>query len=490
VSVVGGWVGVVIETAPSVGVFEVEDLDADTLLRIVRADVVREKRVAARRELRFAEQWCRLNSLDLGEREEWEGTTLHIAGAGTPWLRAGAAREFAGALGVAVQTGQALLADGLDLRFRLPRTRQGVEELRVDAWKARKLAVLTRQLPLEAARWVDAQLAGRLHKVGLPTMEDVVLAAMATWCPELVAEREQRGRAAWKVRVSHGERDGWAGTSWMDVVAATGDVLDFHHLVCAVAQALAEVGDPDPMEALKAKALGLIGRGEHAELLESAARPKDTGERDARGDEAAPDSASGVERSASGAAGRPISAALVTAPRLVPAVRPDPRGVKRRLFVHLDADQLAAAMEGEQGTAQVAGFGRVTTDLLEGWLGQSGFTITPVVDLSRDDAVDRHDPPPWMRTLVMLRDRHCVAPYCQVDAWACDLDHIEPYRPHGPPGQTRPENLACLCRGGHNAKTHEGWRYHRTPEGSYLWTSPSGLRYRVTPGKGTEQLDD
>ena len=55
---------------------------------------------------------------------------------------------------------------------------------------------------------------------------------------------------------SHGERDGWAGTSWVDVVAGTGDVMDFHHLVCAVAQALAAAGDPDPMDALKAKALG------------------------------------------------------------------------------------------------------------------------------------------------------------------------------------------------------------------------------------------
>ncbi len=53
---------------------------------------------------------------------------------------------------------------------------------------------------------------------------------------------------------------------------------------------------------------------------------------------------------------------------------------------------------------------------------------------------------PWMRELVILRDGHCVFPGCQVDARSCDLDHITPYAPNGPPGQTRLDNLACLCR--------------------------------------------
>jgi len=174
-------------------VFEVEDLDADTLLRIVRSDVVAEERVAARRKLRMASRWCRLNVHGVGVREGMEGTGLHIAGAGTPWLRAGAAEELAGALGVRVNTAQALLADVLDLEHRLPRIRDRVEELRVDAWRARRVAVLTRELPRAAAAWVDAQLAGRLHRVGMGTVESVVLAALATWCPDLLAERERRG---------------------------------------------------------------------------------------------------------------------------------------------------------------------------------------------------------------------------------------------------------------------------------------------------------
>jgi 5-methylcytosine-specific restriction endonuclease McrA len=111
--------------------------------------------------------------------------------------------------------------------------------------------------------------------------------------------------------------------------------------------------------------------------------------------------------------------------------------------------------------------------------------------MQRGDAVDVHDPPPWMRELVMLRDGHCVFPGCTKDARSCDLDHIKPYvdpDDGGPPGQTHPDNLACLCRRHHRAKTAGVWRYTRTPAGNYLWHGPYGARYLVTP-TGTHSLD-
>ena len=91
-----------------------------------------------------------------------------------------------------------------------------------------------------------------------------------------------------------------------------------------------------------------------------------------------------------------------------------------------------------------------------------------------------------MRELVILRDRHCVFPWCARDARSCDLDHTTPYVPPdegGPPDQTNPQNLAPLCRRHHNAKTHGRWRYHRDPDGpgdTYTWTSPHGHTFHVT----------
>ena len=118
-------------------------------------------------------------------------------------------------------------------------------------------------------------------------------------------------------------------------------------------------------------------------------------------------------------------------------------------------------------------------------------TIRPVLNTTRTDAVDAHDPSTWMRELVVLRDGHCVFPGCTVDARSCDLDHLAPYVPvhrGGPPGQTSPANLACLCRRHHRAKTFAGWRYRRLPdppEGdrpgpTYEWTSPHLRTHRVT----------
>jgi hypothetical protein len=106
-----------------------------------------------------------------------------------------------------------------------------------------------------------------------------------------------------------------------------------------------------------------------------------------------------------------------------------------------------------------------------------------------------------MRELVILRDRHCVFPGCGIDARACDLDHLQSYVPlaaGGPPGQTTPANLACLCRRHHRANTFAGWRYRRLPDhdGSprqpdlpgptYEWTSPHLRTHRVTTHWATD----
>ena len=89
-----------------------------------------------------------------------------------------------------------------------------------------------------------------------------------------------------------------------------------------------------------------------------------------------------------------------------------------------------------------------------------------------------------MREQVILRDRHCVFPWCGRDARISDLDHTIPYVPPdegGPPGQTNPQNLAPLCRRHHRAKTFTGWTYHRARDGTHTWTSPHGHTWTVGP---------
>ena len=146
--------------------------------------------------------------------------------------------------------------------------------------------------------------------------------------------------------------------------------------------------------------------------------------------------------------------------------------------------------------------GTATLGLLSDWLHRMDtLTIRPILDPTRLDPVDTHDPPARLREAVILRDRHCVFPGCTIEARSCDLDHIDPYVPPdegGPPGQTNLTNLtnlACLCRRHHRLKTHTHWTYQRlhtntdtgtdngTGTPTYQWTNhTTGHTHTVTPG--------
>jgi hypothetical protein len=153
-----------------------------------------------------------------------------------------------------------------------------------------------------------------------------------------------------------------------------------------------------------------------------------------------------------------------------------PTLAKTRLYLHLTAADLFTDPRPTTGVGKAERLGPETVARIKEWLGHSRATIVPVLDLQREDAVDEHDPPPWMRETVILRDRHCVFPWCARDARACDLDHVEPYvamDEGGPPGQTNPLNLAPLCRRHHRAKTAGRWRYRRERDGTYTWRGPT-----------------
>ena len=92
---------------------------------------------------------------------------------------------------------------------------------------------------------------------------------------------------------------------------------------------------------------------------------------------------------------------------------------------------------------------------------------------------------PWaaLAEFVRCRDLTCRFPGCDRPADFCDVDHTVPYHLGGP---THASNLKCLCRKHHLLKTfwsgRGGWRDEQRPDGTVVWTSPSGHTYRTTPG--------
>jgi len=80
---------------------------------------------------------------------------------------------------------------------------------------------------------------------------------------------------------------------------------------------------------------------------------------------------------------------------------------------------------------------------------------------------------------VRCRDLTCRAPGCDRPAVECDIDHTIS---HGDGGPTHASNLKCLCRFHHLLKTFWGWRDKQLPDGTVIWTLPSGHTHVTLPG--------
>ena len=377
-----------IETDAMGAPIEVADLDAEWLLALAR-EAATECWKAERRRLRLAAQWCVLHpATEESGFVTWSDTGLPglcpdeeaaLGGEGTPLVAAFTPEPFAAALGVSTLTGLQLLADALDLQHRLPRLWAAVEALAVAPWKARKIAQATHNLSQAAAASVDAQLADRIGSCGWRAIETAVAQAIATYDPHLLETREKHGRDAWGVRLFHrgvatDGADDWVGTSHLEVTGDTLDLTTFHDLVCEQAAQLKALGDTDTLDIRKAKAVGVIANRQATldlgTLLGRRPVTRPTG----------PDGAACGQDQA----------------------LPPP---------HPDRPARARSRHGDgAGFGTVERFGPATIARIKDWAGRSRVTIQPVLDMARTDAVDAHDPPAWMRELVILRDQHCVFP--------------------------------------------------------------------------------
>ncbi|MFC4784862.1 hypothetical protein ACT8ZV_10320 [Nocardioides sp. MAHUQ-72] len=176
------------ETDASGEPVEIEDLDLDGLL-----SVLEQRRQGARAEdrgkLRVAAEWCVRHpaTADTGVAT-WGGPSVlltdeSLGGEGTPAVAAFAPEPVAATLGISTTAGMALIADALDLQFRLPRIWRLVQQLAVEPYRARQVAQATHQLSQAAAAYVDEQLAPRLSSCGWKAVETTVAHAIATFDP-------------------------------------------------------------------------------------------------------------------------------------------------------------------------------------------------------------------------------------------------------------------------------------------------------------------
>ena len=146
------------------------------------------------------------------------------------------------------------------------------------------------------------------------------------------------------------------------------------------------------------------------------------------------------------------------------------------LYLHLDKTDLDDDDLVRVGRAER--LGPVTTAKIREWLGHSNVRIQPVIRMDGDDAVDGHDPPDRMRDQVILRDKTCQFPNCQVD---CTPLRPRPHDPLRPRRTTRP-NQTLQPRPAlpptPQRQDQRSLALHPHARRRLVWTGPSGLTAR------------
>jgi hypothetical protein len=465
--------------------------------------------------------------------------TPPVAGPGTPPVSVLAVAALAAALGVSHAAMLCLVGDALELRHRLPRIWTLVHTGHLQVWKARRIAQATRLLCPAAVGFVDTQaaIAARHNRLPAGPLSGLIHEAMLRHDPDTALGHEEAAYTHRDVEFHYTQSTAPCASADLTATLDLADALDLDNQITHIATTMGRLGDTTPLGTRRAHALGMLANPNHTlNIFGTPTRHHTTSDdpTDPTGGHRAADqptesahpaaaAAAGTAAAGTAAAGPATAGAAIrvgagfTAAAIPADTRTMLSTITTTVYLHITSADLATHLHrvrpghpGDPGPGATVGaspraagpstraagaspgvgVGRVeklgagSLGLLADLLTRTPHVVVrPVLDLARVDAVDHHDPPPWMRELVILRDGHCVFPGCTLDARDCDLDHITAYQPPahgGPPGQTTPDNLACLCRRHHRIKTFTAWTYQRAPTGGYTWTSPHGHRYTTT----------
>ena len=150
------------------------------------------------RMLQLACAWADAHYLDSGS-EEYQPLIRRACawgGEGTPEVSEYCAAELGALQGTGMAAARALMADALDLRYRLPRLWGRVLTGGVRAWQARRIAEQTRPLSWEACADVDHVLSDFVGMMPWPRFATILAAAIVEADPTLAEQRAERAKAA------------------------------------------------------------------------------------------------------------------------------------------------------------------------------------------------------------------------------------------------------------------------------------------------------
>lgn len=406
---------------------DVDGLSADQALDVV---------VSAERDRRLAEvqQGLAIARVVKTYRRAVLSGKKQLGSDGTPLVDEFACLEIAAALRRDPAAVAELAADLLDLEVRFPRVWEQVVAGGVPVWVARKIARACSRLTLARALWVDATVAPFTTRLGVARLLRWVDALVIEADPDTAEERAEDARAhrsVWVGAAHDGVKDIYGCLN-----AADGVFLD--GMLARLSDILAAEGSTETIDQRRATALGLLATPARAlALLQTATQP--TLEPD--NEPTSPDEVEtgGAGRGPAACAGHVCGTITVPPDKLLPA---------STILVHVSDRTI---IDGH-GLCRVDGIGPVPLTQLHHLLGNTRITIRPVLDTDGIAPVDCYDIPATIRRAVLLRQPFDIWPYGTRPSTRLDLDHTEPYRHDGTPGQTRVDNLSPLTRKAHRAK--------------------------------------
>ena len=354
---------------------------------------------------------------------------------GIPPVTWDAPAAFAAANRMSTAAGKCLIRDALILCHRLPKVWALVLAGQVPAWRARRVAQTVLGAPADVVAYGDDQVAPIAATCGTRTLDRVLAEAMLRLHAEALELDQAAAVDTHHVTLHDPELDGTVD------LTVRGDWKDLHDLdqtLTRVAAALRAAGDLDPLDARRARALGVLSDPAQALALLGGHEP--------------------------------------------PA--PSRHAV---LHLHLsDYAVLGLDPVGANDTTRRA----VLTQQIHAWLARSDthVTVRPVLDLNDHLHTEAYTPTERLREQTILTNPTCVFPWCTQPARGCDLDHLEPWAPDPGGGRTATDNLAPSCRHHHRLKTHTAWTYRRLEPRVFLWTDPCGHHY-LRDQHGTRPAD-
>src|SRR4051794_32635829 len=226
-----------------------------------------DEHAAAVRQLQLTVEWALLHPCPANEwPAHWgdprlDEQVIPLAGVGAPLVAEWAPADLAAALNITLDAARLLVADALELVYRLPRLWTLVVAGLVPVWRARAIAHETHDLGPAAVAYADRLIAATPEKVRLVDAARLVEEARLYFDPDRALAEEEHQLARRGVWVKH---TGNPATTDIVMSLDTPEAMVFDQTVTRIAADLRTLGDTDHLDARRAKAVGVLAAPQFA----------------------------------------------------------------------------------------------------------------------------------------------------------------------------------------------------------------------------------